>query len=197
MALSEHALTTVQRVRDLLMGRDNIPAPHDALIEFLINAVSEWIEGYCNRHFERRTYSNVVLSVQGGQELFLPEWPVVSVSSVEESFDAGETWQSVPSTEYVVFSHKLFRANGWPNAGGKWIPNVRVSFDAGWILPKDSNPTLPLDLELAAANLTVVQYKLREKAGLRGESFEGLTLEFDRFPADVKATLDRYRVVRL
>jgi hypothetical protein len=197
MALSNHALTTVQRVRDLLQGRDSIPAAHDALIEFLINAVSENIERYCNRHFERATYTDLILSAQGGQELFVPYWPIVSVASIEESLDGGESWQAVPASEYIIFPHKLFRKQLWPSAQGKWIPNVRLTFTAGWVLPKDLNPDLPPDLEFACARLVVLHYKLREKEGLGGESFEGMTLEFDRWPADIRAVLDRYRVVKI
>jgi len=59
MALSAHALTTLAAVKDFLKI-DNTDSQYDGLLERMINAASEAIEGYCQRSFRAGQLQRVV-----------------------------------------------------------------------------------------------------------------------------------------
>lgn len=191
MALSDHALTTVQAVKDHLAGKVTVPTEHDAMLEVIVNAVSEEIEGDCGRHFETAARTETY-SGRGDYRLRLKNRPVTAVTSVKVG--------TVTVTDYTTESESgiLVRKDG--DKIGTWplgVRNIEVTYTAGYVLPKAaSGRTLPWAVELAALLLAAAEYTLRDKAGLRGETFEGLTLTFDRWPENVRRLLAPYRVVR-
>jgi hypothetical protein len=192
MPLGQHALTTVAAVRQALVGRDTIPPDHDGLLEALINGVSEAIEQYCSRHFERRSYSER-LPGSGSALLLLAHYPVVSVTQVWVWDQPVTDWQLEPSREWPgYYRGLLWRPAGWP-APVDGMPNVRVDYQAGWVLPKDPGRDLPADVEQAAIDLVVAAYRLRDKLGVRSETYEGLSIQLDWWPLHVRQILDRYR----
>ncbi len=206
LTLSTHALTTVENVKTLLAGKDTLPtAEHDDLFRFLINALSDAVEQYCGgRHFEKATYTSERYSHPQGQYLALRQYPILTVTSVV--IDTTTITAGTDDDDYSILAQEgqLFRADGWdpdvtPLTDDR---DIVVSYTAGYVLPKDHVPTtnertLPWDLEYAAAQLVVAAYKLRDKAGLGAESFEGLSMSFSYWPPHVRATLDRYRRPRL
>lgn len=201
VTLSAHALTTVQAVKDYMLGKDVLPpVEHDDLLRRLINARSDAIEQYCGgRHFEKATYTNERYARTRGRYLQLLQYPVLSVSAV--SIGGVAVAQGSQNNQYEVLSDQgqLYRADGW-EADATRLPqedrDILVSYTAGYVLPKDDSSvtprTLPWDLEDACCELVVAAYKLRDKAGLATESFEGQAMTFAHWPAHVRATLDKY-----
>jgi hypothetical protein len=204
MALTPGALTTVTQVKLLDTGKDAIPANHDTLLEFLIEALSDLMERYCGRSFEKKTYSEKYVG-RGGQRLMIKNRPIVTVASVTVDGTA------IASTEYEVESQAgfLFRESGW-HGGLKELPiiplgdphptairfNIVVGYDAGYITPNMTGTRdLPYDLELICVRLVLLDYKLRDKQGLSQMTHESLAMSFDRWPEDIKVALDLYKDV--
>lgn len=217
MPLSPHALTTVDQIRVLLSGRDEIPAEHDPLLELIINGVSNTVERICvrahshatdppaRRHFELATYTNERYIAPGGQYLRLAQAPLVAVASLA---DAG-TVIDPDSYEVLAEMGAVYREAGWGSSaivGGFLSAGVihsrrrkatlTATYTAGYVLPKDHSDvtprTLPEDLEFAVIEACAAAYKLRDKAGLASETFEGLTLQFERWPEHVRDVVLRY-----
>lgn len=90
MALSTDALTSLAQVKQYL-GLS--AATHDALLEGLIEAISAQFNAFCGRKLMARDYThlsedaafdpdNALLSGSGYPELLLPQYPVISLSSL-------------------------------------------------------------------------------------------------------------------
>jgi len=79
MALDPYALTTVARFRSI----SGIPIANmaDAMVEDLLNAASDVIEGYCQRNFVSRAYREF-LDGPGDPYLLLKQRPVTAVTRV-------------------------------------------------------------------------------------------------------------------
>jgi len=90
MALSQDALTTLAGVKEYLALASS---DHDPLLERLIEAVSAQFNAFCDRKLMARDYSydsgddaydpdNALLSGSGYPELLLPQYPVISLSTL-------------------------------------------------------------------------------------------------------------------
>ncbi|OAT81101.1 head-tail connector protein [Desulfotomaculum copahuensis] len=205
MALSVHALTTLAAVKDFLKIEidDN---QYDTLLERMINAASEAIEGYCNRHFERGVYDELYRG-NGRQLLGLNQYPVQAVTLVEAN--------GARITDYQVYKEEgmLYRLALWP-AGAYFTGlvgdpvgstrNIRVLYEAGYVLPKDEDlqasppiiRTLPYDLEDACIELVALKFNQRqeEAAGkvTRAQADYQTTYQQD-IPPRLRQVLDRHR----
>lgn len=210
MALSAHALTTIETVKNFI----GIPASDitkDSLLEFLINAASERIEKYCSRHFEKATYIEYYRGHER-QRLLLNQYTIISVTSVELNGGA------LASTEYEIEDAGagiLYRETGWPWKGysiglvgepGVSTRNIKVVYVAGYVLPKDAtaeNPrTLPYDLEQACISLVAHLYGGKEGAGKVSEQQGVVRTDYEKLvrgvgilplPPEVAALCESYR----
>src|SRR4030042_1762739 len=110
---TEHALTTLATVKGEL-GLDEEDTSKDAILERLINVVSESIERKCGRHFEYTEEIEELVAGQGGPRIMLSRTPVVDVDPV--SIDGA----GLDPTEYVLESAEtgmLYRSACWPWSG--------------------------------------------------------------------------------
>lgn len=214
MALITDALTMVPQVRAYLIGKDaNIPTEHDALLEFLVNAVSEDVKLYCAREFRKQTYTDELYVGHGRQMLLLKHRPIVTVTTVKETDIA------LAATEWSIHDAEagmLFREKGWHGGSyaladltGDVHPfavkfNYKVTYDAGYVLPKDgstSTPrTLPFSLERAVVEICAALYKHRDNVGLKSKTYGGfesgsLSETYALWPEHAVATLDRFKEV--
>lgn len=190
MALSPHALTTVAAVRQQLVGRETIPPEHEPLLEDLINATSEAVERYCGVHFERRSWTER-LDGHSGPKLYLRHYPIRAVTSVTVDGTPVTDYVLVPSTLYPgAYEPVLVRDAGWQTAAQY---GIEVVYEAGFVLPGQPGRDLPYDLQQAATELVAAAYLRRDKSGVRSESFEGFSAQFEAWPLHVRQVLDRYR----
>lgn len=196
MILSSHALTTLAAVKDArrIVSDDT---GYDQFLIRLINSVSEEVEGYCCRHFEKADYVERYCG-SGKHELWLNHYPVVSVLSISISE------QSIEPSEYEVENDEvLYRDDGWPFTGKK---DISISYTAGYVLPKDENAeadlpvirTLPYDLEDAVIDLVIARFNLRQEDadGKASRIQQDFNVRFEKgIPDHIKKILDRYRRV--
>lgn len=194
MALSRHALTTVATVKDFLRLASE-DTEYNSLLERFINAVSEQVEGYCGRHFEKATYTEKYRG-NNETELWLNQYPVIEVSYVkilDEEITDGFS---------IEGEGILYRELGWPDNGKK---SIEVSYTAGYVLPKDETVgppaverTLPYDLEDAVIELVAARFNLRQEdaAGKSSRIQEDFNVRFEKnIPAHIAAILDKYKKV--
>lgn len=211
--LLPYALTTVQRVKDLLVIRDT---DSDILIMRLINSVSDFIQGACNgRRFLQQTYTNEVYSASNTKQkyLILRQVPLYSVSSFQ--YRAGPP--SAPNwTSFIVDQFELINPQQ-DIAGNIYYPSgiiriygyipmlynnmTRVTYTAGYLIDFENagNPayhTLPADLSRLADNLVVRWFKRRDFAGMNSKTLDSSTINFrDKLDQDDQAVIGQYRVV--
>lgn len=205
MPLIARALTSIQAVKDELVGiGDAIPPEHDLWLESHLNAATDEVERYCRRTFLQQTYTNEFYVAAGGTRLPVRQWPLVSITSVDDSDDNGKTWTAVPAADYYAAPDLdleakwyIVRPDGWPDGRGALRGDTftnRVTYVAGYVLT-GSNRNLPYDVEVAVARILAAEYLQRGKQGLSTESFAGMTLNFhpDRWPLAAKITLRQYK----
>lgn len=197
MALSSHALTTLDAVKASLTDVDN---SSDTYLERQINAVSEFIEKYCNRHFEKKTYTEKKAG-NGRQKICLDQFPIVSVTSVIVD------GMFVDDYEVDEEAGMFYRKGRWNWQGdliglvgepGASFPNIVIEYIAGYVLPKDetidNERTLPYDLEDATIQLVVIRYEKRGVEHMKRETIGPLTTEFiDGIPPQILEVLDKYK----
>jgi len=193
--LSEHALTTIEAVRQQL-GLDPSDTSQDAVLVRLINSASDAIRSYCDRDFARARRADR-LEGSGRPVLLLPLYPVIRVESV--------TADGIPVSpeEYDVDAPagRLIRRSGsWPGGPGL---TVEVVYEAGYITPEQARKgvgerDLPYDLEEACI-ATVMSWYSRRSMPADVQSFwvEQIRVNFDTqrewLPTPVQRILDRYR----
>lgn len=169
--LSNQALTTLESAKAFL-GIDSSVTKDDANITLYINSASALINKYCNRQFGLTQYDELI-NGSGTKKLILDNYPVMSIDTLlvdENNVDVSQL--IVTKQNGIVF---------WPNGfftrrldQGRFMhpapdvvhPNIYVSYQSGYVLPKDhtdENPrTLPHDIELACLKLIRIINKSNE-----------------------------------
>lgn len=163
----------------------------DDLINGLIPRVSSFIKTYCNRNLiDNYTTDKVEYWSAGGQFVYLKEPPVVTLTSVEVSYDYGLNYTALAvGTQYVLDKEQdaVFSPTGDFPSG----PNaVKVTYKGGY------NPDSPPDdLKQAAIELTTYFLK-NESTPRRSTTSTNLAIEYitsSNLPAHIKRLLDNYR----
>ncbi|MGR3311206.1 MAG: head-tail connector protein [Candidatus Brocadiales bacterium] len=172
-------LTTVANVKAYL---GIAGSTDDAFIENLTDRVTNFVQKYCNRNFTRSSYDEYY-DGNGSGYLFLPDYPIVSVTLLEID-DIVKA-----SADYAIYTDTgmVRLKNGKFNDG---ILNVHMIYTAGYA-------TVPKDLEQACTEIVAMKYYNRgtEKFGVTARNFgEGGTISYERtLPAEIKGVLDLYK----
>ncbi len=173
MPLEANALTTKETVKSFLKINE-ADTSQDILIEMLINAVSSNIEVYCNRRFGQNQYTDEVYSGNGDIYLILNQFPVLEVAAVKIDNEEVTDYELKPD------SGILFREASWPEGER----NIKVSYKAGYVLPKDdteqSPRTLPHDLELACIIWVMYLFERKDSFGKDNERIEGISYQYSK-----------------
>jgi hypothetical protein len=190
-----YALTTVDRVRNV---RLRIEADgFDTLFANLINAVSDFIEGECNRRFMATDYEELhTIHTYGQQMLVLRNAPVVELTAFEYRSGAktNPTWNA-----FDPDSWELDEEAGIIETSGMLEKFLKISYNAGYLIDwehydDDELHTLPSDITDLAERMVVKWYKRREAEGKMSEGFDGAQIAWrDDLTKDDQATIDRYR----
>lgn len=208
-----YALTTVQRVKDLLEITD---VDLDPVITRFINAATDFIQNSCNgRRFQQQTYTNEVYSASNTKQkyLVLRQCPVYSVSSFQ--YRAGPpsapNWTSFIQDQYELLNPQqdvngiTFYPSGIIRIYG-YIPMLynnmtRVTYVAGFLIDFDNagdvtKHTLPADISRLCDNLVVRWLKRRDFAGMNAKTLDSSTINFrDKMDQDDLDIMAQYRVV--
>jgi hypothetical protein len=172
MALASNALCTVEEVKQYLKkSRDG----SNPLIEMTINAVSDFIEEYCNRIFAAAAYTEY----HNGRGLdYIPvrNPPINSVTSIHDDPDRDYTAAYlVDSDDYVIDASEMFiQADGITFSKG-W-KNIKIVYNGGYA-------AIPENLKYCAVAMAVLWYKQadRDQLGIYAKSNpDGGSLTFSR-----------------
>ncbi len=179
MPLATNALTSLSAMKSYLKI-ELTQTSDDSLLEDLINASSNQIEGYCKRKFKEQTYTDEEYDGNGLKYLYLQQYPVKSISSVT----VDETTLSTDSYKIKKSNGNLIRVKGtWP----KGDINILLTYIAGYI-------EIPSDLELACKHL-VKSYFNSDIASFSTTFQEGMVFRPEALPAQVKTLVAPYKKV--
>lgn len=139
-------LATLKRLKPMLYIDDTDQSQDDALTFALMSATSA-IESYCNRDFERKTYTEIH---SGGRSKFLAlrNYPIHEIVEMNPE-----------NSSYISLDGGiLFDERGW--AKGEF--NIKVTYIGGYTLPSDDSGVttdLPAVLEMACLMLAKMIFK--------------------------------------
>lgn len=198
MALSIDALTSLAQVKQYL-GLS--ATTHDALLEGLIEAVSAQFNAFCGRKLMARDYShlsesptydpdNALLSGSGYPELLLPQYPVISLTtmvvegrSISASTGGGVGWLLDSGAGVLSLIGMIFPRGGH---------NVGLVYRAGF-------GTAPPDLAQAAVEQSAVRFQEsaagQGRLGVSARTLADGSVSYHSgaLLPQVKAVLERYR----
>ncbi len=201
-ALLSYALTTVARVKTRLTIT---VSTHDTILLYLINSVTDFIEGECNRHFKVAVCTNELYSIpsNGNGFLALKQFPVSAISYIQ--FRAGT--KSNPNwTDFMADDWELLDdgSSGIIEFRGGLIHgtnSIRATYTAGYKFNfvnygDNSTHTLPADLTDLAERMVVKLFKRRESEGKSREDFNGGSITWkDLLNSEDIETINKYRKV--
>ena len=169
----------------------------DTQYSAIIDAVNAFIEQYCGRTFTGSYGSDKTEYFKATDtELYPTEYPIVSVTSLEYSTDAGENYGNALAeyTDYiidvdndVIISLKgEFSSTTYPQNA------IRLVYKGGYA-------AIPKDLELTAVHLAefYAEEGYTPRKSLAGASIDNV-IQPDmtaRLPAHIRRVLDSYRII--
>jgi len=173
----------------------------DAIIADLINGSSVWINNYCDRTFINAAELTEYYDGDGGDSLYLRQWPVVSITSLYQDFT--RAWTSDYAID-VTANVQIDSVSGiltlWNNESvfSRGSGNVRAIYRAGY----NHNSNVPYDLQFACRKLVAWKYfqdYSQRRYGVSSESQGDRTVNYTNDPLlpDVKQILDRYRRISI
>lgn len=200
MPVVDYALTTKTRVKDrLTITGTNF----DALLDRLISATTDFIEGECGgRRFKKTTYTSEIYSVHARKQeyILLKQAPVSVLTSAQYRAGTPSTpnWTNFIADEFELLEDGksgLVRIYGGAPYG---VNAVRFTYDAGYLIDFASevppNHTLPQDLTDLCERLVIKLFKKRESEGKQSEGFEGGSVTWkELLDESDQAIIARYR----
>lgn len=208
MATVSYAITTKAKVKTYLGITDSAS---DDFIDTLINYVTDFVEGYCGgRRFLRSTISNEVHDTNNVHNIFLKNYPVISLTTVEyrSGTFSSPTWNTYNADGYLLYGDEgyIYFAGMLPVVK----QGIRVTYVAGYLIDwnnetNSSLHTLPLDLTAVATELVARLYQNRATDGILSQSTEGQSVTFMGNSGDISkylnglhaSILGKYQAVRL
>ncbi len=176
------ALTTLDNLKGYL---GITSTTDDVLLGRMIESASDFVESVTDRTFALTSY-NTVLDGIGGTRLLLPNYPIVSVSSL--TIDG----RSIPAAASSQGSGYLFNSFKLTLCGGQYAfcrgqSNVVVAYQAGYA-------TIPADIEQATIEMISLRYKERDRIGMISKSIGGETVAYSQkdMPASASTVLKKY-----
>lgn len=162
----------------------------DAKIDILVPIVSALARSICARSFTDYVDDAKIEVYDGGYpELFMEEYPTISVSSVEASTDYGNTYTTLTEfSDYVINTKAasiVYVGGTWPKA----LNGYRVTYNAGY-------ETIPVDLQVALYDL--VTYYLRNDMAVKSQRNPGsntVQIEYitkNQLPSHIARIFDLY-----
>ena len=118
-----------------------------------ISRVSDQIEAYCQLPIASQSFRGLY-SGNGTNELFLNNYPIVSVSSLKYRNNPTENWQSIISSgsisgNCIIHPYKLELYNYYFTCGSQ---NIEVVYNAGFT-------NIPNDIKQVAIEMCAIIYK--------------------------------------
>jgi len=164
----------------------------DTILAMLISAISEAIEKELGRSLIEATYTGIEITGNGSVFLYLPNWPVTTLTSLTE--DDVELYEGKDE------DFRLYTAKGiLEKLTGCWSTTPKgivVTYKAGYTI--SGTPTMPKDLQLMCYHKIARAWKEARSQGW-GETSRSFpdgsvnTIEAVLFDKEEMAILDNYR----
>ncbi len=146
MALRPTALVSVAAAKGYC-GVESATTTWDTVLETIIDGVSEGFNRFCDRVLAKATHTSIYLDGPERRDLILPNFPVISITSIYED--------DVELTEGADYDYRLYADEGiLRRVGGNWAQGdkvIKITYVAGYIAipisPEVEN--IPADLKLA------------------------------------------------
>ncbi len=199
MALLSYALTTLARQKSYL---GISVSDHDALLETLINAATQFIEDYLGgRRLKSTIHTEEKYDGSGTKRLLLKHFPVTVFTLLEKNTSSlnEDKWETVDAEDYwtelvsgIIKANFLFI---------KEPERYRATYTAGFLIDfgnstDSNNHTLPLQLEFACNELVGKMFNLRQAGGYREVTIGAMNVRMMKealTSPQVKQALDKYR----
>lgn len=183
-------LTTLDNVEQWLGMTPGANANADSLLTRLITAACAWIEGpsCLSRTIGAATYSRRFSGLgANSQAMMLPEYPVISVSSVTIDGAAVPEAPDSQSNGYLFDDYQVYLI-GYEFTRGRL--NVSISWQAGY-------ESVPSDIEQACIHLVAARFKEKERIDEKSKVIQGMNVTFSLtdMPAPVASALMGYKKV--
>ncbi len=178
-----YALTTKNRVKDRLAITNT---QFDTVIDRLISAMTDFIEGECNRRFQETVYSNEIYSIYGAypETIGLKQTPVSNVASVQYRAGLKTTpnWTNFAADDWELLEDGKSGIIKFYGGITRGVNVIRVTYTAGYKIDfpnaGSATHTLPADLSDLAERIVVRVFEKRKAEGKETESFEGGTVSW-------------------
>lgn len=168
----------------------------DSILGDLINAASEFAFRWTGRRFLQATYTEVYEG-NGEMELFLRNYPLISVASVNDDPTLPPIWGSgtliAPADYYLDQEVGSLRRYLLPFFCKS---RVKIVYDAGY-----TYATIPSDLSLAIKKLILLEWKTKytdtSRVGVKSVAQGDKTTTFieDEVPKDIAGVFNRYKAL--
>lgn len=160
-------LTTLEQFKKFGIIED------ESILSLYIAASSQVIENYCKRSFKRQTYTEI-LDGTGSPYLVLRNYPVHSGTA---RYDKHEI-ELQPNEDGMIYL-----PDGWPTG----TRNITVTYEAGYILPGETNRTLPEAIEIAC--VFAVQGVMQNPSGIKSERVGDISVSYGDGDAMLSSTV--------
>lgn len=146
----------------------------DSLLEMLINQATDYIERYCQRRFADTSYSAQLYDGDGSRNIFLKNFPVISLTSLEEngSYNNTSNWSTLVTDDYFVENSSGIIERVC--AFRKGNQNYRITYRAGY-----AASDMPYDLKYVCMMLCSEANTQRESAGIKSETLGDHSITFE------------------
>jgi hypothetical protein len=175
MDLVSHALVSLQDTKTYL-GTTSLS---DDQIKLYINVATDMIETATGRRFKQTTYTDQVFDGNGENEVLLPQYPVISFTSLGKNgaHNNSADWEVVGAEDYWR-SDDEGRLIG-VNRFYKGVGNYRATYVAGYA-------SIPYDLQFAAMKLVKLLEDDERAAGLVSERLGDHSVTFEKGSASLE-----------
>lgn len=177
----------------------------DALIQDLINGVSESVVKYMGRDLISTAHTEL-RDGNGRNTMWLLNWPIIdsTVSGTDPVLyiddDGDDTWDLASTTYSITLKWDKTTGEVWlkdKDVFPKGRRNLKFVYTAGY----SANTAIPADIKLAVKKLVGIYREEMSggKLGVRSVSIanEATTYDFGTWPADIRAIFDRNRRIDL
>ena len=201
MSVAASSLITAAQLKTYLGPEYSVGTDNDSLFELLIDSVSEMFNSRVGGTLAKTTYTAQYFDGNGKESLVLPNFPVISITSIHEG---GVLLTEGEDGDYVV-DH----ASGIIHrVGGTWLRGrhtIKITYVAGYVVqgtaPAAGETALPADLKLACMIQVAREWKKSQGSewGETSRSFpDGSTSHVERgLLKEVEETLQKYRRYRV
>lgn len=186
MPVSTYSLCTLDEVLNYMQTpKDKADDDMNKQLESLIDQLSEVFEGYCDRDFLSRTYTEY-LDGTGTYYLHPKHYPITSVSGIYD--DSGWAWAEstlISGANYRIKDDNCIVYNSY---WGAYDQNIKIVYTAGY-------STVPVDVKLACIEEVVRKWKNRNAVDVLAiTASDGSVTRYEKdLMPSTKQTLDRYR----